>query len=918
MKKVEQKQNRLCLGISLVEVLVGVFLMLIVFAGIFGAYQLVLKVVALSKARIIAISVANEQLEKVRNLSYDDVGVESGYPPGSLPAATTTVRNGIRFKIEYQVEYVIDSKDGIDCDSGNSIPDDKTYRLSLGDYDCCPNDYKNVNVKVSWEGKSRGSLSIATTIAPKNSEEECNQKGGLIKVEADNQAGEKVFSPTIKVTKLSNGFVWTKEPAGGVSYFLLEPTSTADYMVEVSKAGYSSSRTYGIGDVYQGKTIAIPDHSNIALSEGELEEHTFFIDKLARFAIQTREAKANHIYYVRKSGSDSNDGLSPDTAFLTIQKACSAADDGDFVFVGAGDYQEMVEIENSGTLQEPIVFVADTEGAYTGDKGEVKISSREAGFYIEDKRYIKIYGFKIENTTGTAGIYIKGALANNIEIVDNAISNNQGAGIRVDQASDILISHNEIFSNRDGIFLNNADSSSLIGNVVYSHSWDGIKVVDSNRATVRFNQVFSNQERGILVYGASNNCEILDNTVYKNQLDGIQVFNQPASILVLGNRSFSNLGYGISFKTDVFNTNKIASNLVYLNQKSGILLEDNCFGNTISNNTVFQNQENGILIKDNSDNNEIKNNIIASSAFSGIKVQNSTNTLAVYNDLWRNNPNYDGISSGTGSISVDPLFVDIDGEDNILGGDYGDDDSFHLKQTSAGQVTTSLCVDAGSDTASNLEMDDKTTRTDDALDSGIVDMGFHYSLDSSPSFVTPDPFGAKIPNTDFNLRGEKTVGKDAGNEAIYKYSATSTTDGSGDLNLSDMEWDYYHFSDFSSVGISLDLMISYPAPASGGETRVYLAPDSTTTVKLGLKAENTLLARINDASTTKPIFAASVRVYNSTYDHTKATETDGEAYFIPLEEDNYQVEVTTSGYATSTQSVYVTGHKEITINMSKL
>jgi|GEM_PF-2070057 len=918
MKKVKQNQNRLCLGASLVEVLVGVSLMVIVFVGIFGAYQLVLRVLALSKARIIAISVANEQLEKVRNLSYDDVGVVSGYPSGVLPEATTTVRNGIEFKIEYQVEYIIDRKDGIDCDSTNGIPDDKTYRLSLGDYDCCPNDYKNVKVKVSWEGKSRGSLSMATTIAPKNSEEECNQKGGLIKVEVDNQAGEKVSSPTIKITRLSTGFTWTKVPAGGVSYFLLEPTTTADYMVEVSKTGYSSSRTYGIGDVYQGKTIAIPDHSNIALSEGELEEHTFFIDKLARFDIQTREAEANHIYYVRKSGSDSNDGLSPETAFLTIQKACSVADHGDFIFVGAGDYQERVEIENSGTSEEPIVFVADTEGAYTGDNGEVKISSKGVGFYIEDKRYIKIYGFKIENTTGTAGIYIKGALANNIEVVNNEISNNQGAGIRVDQASDVLISHNEIFSNRDGIFLKDTNSSSLIGNTVYSHSWDGIKVIDSNTITVKFNQVFSNQQRGILVYGNSNNCEVLDNTVYKNQLDGIQIFNQPASILVLGNRSFSNSGYGISFKTNVSNTNKIVSNLVYLNQKSGILLEDNCLGNTISNNTVFQNQENGILIKDSSDNNEIKNNIIASSTLSGIKVQNSTNTLAVYNDLWQNNPNYDGISSGTGSISVDPLFVDIDGEDNIFGGDYGDDDDFHLKQISAGQATTSLCVDAGSDSASNLGMDDKTTRTDNVLDSGIVDMGFHYSLETSPSFVTPDPFGAEVPNTTFDLRGEKIVGKDAGDEPIYKYSATSTTDGNGNLTLSDMEWDYYHFSDFSSGGISLDLMISYPAPASGGETRVYLAPDSTTTVKLGLKAENTLLVRVNDASTTKPIFAASVRVYNATYDNTKATDTDGEAYFIPLEEDNYQVEVTTSGYATSTQSVYVTGHKEITINMSKL
>jgi predicted outer membrane repeat protein len=45
----------------------------------------------------------------------------------------------------------------------------------------------------------------------------------------------------------------------------------------------------------------------------------------------------------------------------------------------------------------------------------------------------------------------------------------------------------------------------------------------------------------------------------------------------------------------------------------------------------------------------------------------------------------------------------------------------------------SPCIDAGSDTAANLGIDDRTTRTDGARDSGTVDMGWHYAL----SFVVP-------------------------------------------------------------------------------------------------------------------------------------------------------------------------------------
>lgn len=54
---------------------------------------------------------------------------------------------------------------------------------------------------------------------------------------------------------------------------------------------------------------------------------------------------------------------------------------------------------------------------------------------------------------------------------------------------------------------------------------------------------------------------------------------------------------------------------------------------------------------------------------------------------------------------------------------------FRLCQVDAGQAQTSLCVDSGSDTASNVGMDNKTTRTDDVPDSGLVDMGYHYPLE---------------------------------------------------------------------------------------------------------------------------------------------------------------------------------------------
>jgi predicted outer membrane repeat protein len=72
----------------------------------------------------------------------------------------------------------------------------------------------------------------------------------------------------------------------------------------------------------------------------------------------------------------------------------------------------------------------------------------------------------------------------------------------------------------------------------------------------------------------------------------------------------------------------------------------------------------------------------------------------------------------SGNINSDPLFV------------TGPDGDHYLSQTASGQALDSPCVDAGSDTTTNLGLHKYTTRTDGMADTGIVDMGYHapYTL----------------------------------------------------------------------------------------------------------------------------------------------------------------------------------------------
>ena len=138
---------------------------------------------------------------------------------------------------------------------------------------------------------------------------------------------------------------------------------------------------------------------------------------------------------------------------------------------------------------------------------------------------------------------------------------------------------------------------------------------------------------------------------------------------------------------------------------------------------------------------EDSSSIVTNCTFSGNKAERNgggiwievSDTTVINCILWGNEPdaisdwlrnpdnttvvtysNVQGSWRGLGNINIDPRFVR---------GPLGD---YYLSQRSAGQWWDSPCVDAGSDTASNLDLDERTTRTDQVGDQGAVDTGYHY------------------------------------------------------------------------------------------------------------------------------------------------------------------------------------------------
>lgn len=144
-------------GVGLLEMVVGVALLTTIFVGLFGVLQLGTRLATDSKARTGALALAQERIEYVRSLQYDDIGTVGGDPSGSLATSENITLNSINYTRRTLIIYIDDPKDGSGGADSNGITDD----------------YKRVKVDVSWtgpKGRERNTF-IVTDVAPPGIEE---------------------------------------------------------------------------------------------------------------------------------------------------------------------------------------------------------------------------------------------------------------------------------------------------------------------------------------------------------------------------------------------------------------------------------------------------------------------------------------------------------------------------------------------------------------------------------------------------------------------------------------------------------------------------------------------------------------------------------------------------------------------------
>ncbi|MBK9108923.1 MAG: hypothetical protein IPM92_11320 [Saprospiraceae bacterium] len=225
-------------------------------------------------------------------------------------------------------------------------------------------------------------------------------------------------------------------------------------------------------------------------------------------------------YHVKFNGNDTNDGLSFNTAFKTIQTATNKVKAGDSVLVYDGLYKGFDHFyKNSGEPGKEIVYFA---------KGRNVIINQSCGrgfdgLNIEGSHYIQVVGFKVQKISDPVGSGedgIRAVLANHITIRDCEVDSCY-RGIFTGYTDDFLAESNLCKNSygEHGIYVsNNSDRVVIRFNLCYGNS---------KAAGIQLNPDLSSGSPGISI-----DVKIYNNICYNNRiglnLQGIyysQVYN---------------------------------------------------------------------------------------------------------------------------------------------------------------------------------------------------------------------------------------------------------------------------------------------------------------------------------------------------------------------------------------------------------
>lgn len=246
-------------GFTLVEIIVGSALFLIVAVSAYGAFNSLFKIARLNQTKLLAISLANEKFEILRNMPYMEVGTAGGIPSGSLPRVETITRGNISFTVTLTIRNI------------NLIESEYQVSSKLAEVEVSCVTCENFNP-----------VYLTSIVSPANLQSAGS--GGALSIQVLDSNGNPVSDASVRIRSTSSGDIDTTDvtnDAGLLNLIGVEP-GTSEYHIEATKIGYSTDTTVPI--TIENPTPAKP---HVTVVDQQVSQTTLNIDKLSSMNISS-------------------------------------------------------------------------------------------------------------------------------------------------------------------------------------------------------------------------------------------------------------------------------------------------------------------------------------------------------------------------------------------------------------------------------------------------------------------------------------------------------------------------------------------------------------------------------------------------------------------------------------------------------
>jgi hypothetical protein len=269
-------------GFGLVETLVGVAVFVAVSVAAYGGFINTLEGVKVLRAKNTATNLANEQIEIIRNLPYDDVGIVDGIPVGKIPRDQIIERDNITFEVNTSVRNVDDPFDGQIGETPN---------------DLSPADYKLVQLEISCQNcLLEEPFQYYARVSPYALE--TTGDNGALFVQVLDSNGQPLSGANVNIfNDTGTSTINIDEVTDNSGMFQLIDAPPGVEVYEIIVTGDDLSGDYSVDQTYQGGLPANPNphkrHSSVF--SGQVTQASFVIDELSDLDVRTIQSDCSPV-----------------------------------------------------------------------------------------------------------------------------------------------------------------------------------------------------------------------------------------------------------------------------------------------------------------------------------------------------------------------------------------------------------------------------------------------------------------------------------------------------------------------------------------------------------------------------------------------------------------------------------------------